>query len=316
MSPADSPDRDEDLAELLADLETTLSELRGELRTGDDGRGSRPDRRNDPDGRRRSIDRNQGEAGLPRPPSVPELFRFTEQYTLPTLIATLEATIRALELLRGALRLLDGRSVSESGDRRGRSSAARLGDGVAGVGRGAVSGVERALSELEAALSETDIPEDRAGDDLLAEARELSAEIADRLDSAQADGRDRYAESTRDAPDNDGAATGSRVDPDGVTIEVTGEGDPAEGTNGNGDGTEDPPAVDVDAELESIRDELRGSEGAGDPEDDASDGPGSTADETSSSEEPTTGHTSGSEEPTEADDGTDGRGADGEGSGT
>ena len=283
MSPADSPDRDEDLADLLAELETTLTELREELRA--DGRdapdrldrrttSNQPDRRDISDRRRPAPDRRRARSALPRPPSVSELFRFTEQYTLPTLISTLEATIRALELLRGMLRLFDGRSAFDGADRRGRSSAARLSDGVAGVGREAVSGVERALSELETVLSESDVPSERAGDDLLGDVRALSAEISERLDAAQ-DGSRRRGGSPRDRDRPDRGTTESADgNTDAVTIEVT-DGDEAGHEPDDDDEmmrdpelddeTEHQPTVDIDAELESIRHEVRGTDEPGQP---------------------------------------------------
>lgn len=243
MPPADERDREE-LADLLADLEATLTELRSELRTDPGAVDRQPERRDSRDATdsRPASDRRSGSAS-PTPPSVSELLRFTEEYTLPTLISTLEAGIRALELLRGTLRLVDGRPAVKR-DRRGRSSASRLGDGVAGVGREAVSGVERALAELEAALSEADVSEERAGEDLLGEARELSAEIADRLDDART-GPDERPPSGRDTARESDRGSG------GVTIEVTDDG-------ADGDAREERPTVDVEAELDSIRDEVYG----------------------------------------------------------
>jgi hypothetical protein len=281
MSPADTPDRDEDLVDLLAELETTLTELRGELQTGGRDASEPSDRRNSPDrrdtsDRRPAPDRRRDRSALPRPPSVSELFRFTEQYTLPTLISTLEATIRALELLRGTLRLLDGRSALDDADRRGRSSAARLGDGVAGVGREAVSGVERALSELETALSESEVPNERAGDDLLGEVRSLSAEISERLDTAQ-DGSQRRSGSQRDQDrPNQGTPGVSERNVDAVTIEVTDSDEMGHDTD-DGEAERDPeaddeaerhPEVDIDAELESIRHEVRGTDEPSEPDGD------------------------------------------------
>ena len=291
MSPADTPDRDEELADLLADLEATLTELRSELRAGgrdaSDRRGrpeppNRPDR-DDASGRRRpAADRRRNTPDLPRPPSVSEVFRFTEQYTLPTLISTLEATVRALELLRGTLRVLDGRSAFDGADRRGRSSAARLGDGVAGVGREAVSGVDRALSELETALSESEIPDDRAGDELLGEVRALSAEISDRLGAAQGGRRDGYGpRRERDAPGR-GTGGGSDRESGAVTIEVTDREETAHETDAGDERAANRPEVDVEAELESIRHEVRGRDGTtdsdGDPADSGGDPAGSGGD--------------------------------------
>ena len=264
MSP-DAPDRDEDLPELLDDLETTLAELRAELR--DETRSRR-----EPPARRSQRGRTGRDSDLPRPPSVSELLGFTEQYTLPTLISTLEATIRALELLRGTLRMIDpDRSTFEdSGRRRGASTASRLGSGAAGVGREAVSGVERALSELEAALAESDVPDDRASSELLGEARDLSAEVRGRLDAAQGTAG-RGGRRQGDGADRP-ASTDSDTRSSGVEIEVTDDAnDPEPGEDdraydpepGEDDRSrEDHPEVDVEAELESIRHEVRGSDAA------------------------------------------------------
>lgn len=151
----------EDLEARLAELETTLEELRGELR---DERG-----------------------GPPRPPSLSELLRFTEQYTIPSLIALLETTIKSLELLRGTLRLADPeRELSTKRDRRrrGASGSARL----AGVRENAEAQLASTLSDLRDALSEADLPEESAPRSILQDARELTAEIEAEL-----------AESTRPA---------------------------------------------------------------------------------------------------------------------
>lgn len=263
---SDEPDRDrnEDLSELLDDLGATLAELRSELRQGES-----PDSRRDTTARRTRRDRSGPDTGLPRPPSVSDLLGFTEQYTLPTLISTLEATIRALELLRGSLRLVnpDRSGFEAPSDRQRGSPASRLGTGAAGVGREAVSGVERALSELETALAESDVQRDRASSELLGEARDLSAEVRARLETAQGagdTGRGRRQEGDgserRDPPEPDPGA-------DGVAIEVT-DGSDGGDPDGTGDGTEDDPRpeVDVEAELASIRQEVNGT-GDADPVD-------------------------------------------------
>jgi hypothetical protein len=274
-----SPDRDEDLPELLDDLEATLAELRSDLRqeTG-------PERRPGTGPRRTRRNRPRPGADLPRPPSVSELFRFTEQYTLPTLISTLEATIRALELLRGTLRILDpDRSAVETATgERGASTASRLGSGAAGVGREAISGVERALSELEAALAESDVPEDRASSELLGEARDLSAEVRERLDAAQ----ETAGRSGRRQREEFDGATDPRSDgrSSGVEIEVTGDGEDP-GAAEDGRDHEDRPEVDVEAELESIRHEVRGTAGA-DAADEAEDGDESSSEAESESDAP------------------------------
>ncbi|OYR80084.1 hypothetical protein DJ72_13040, partial [Halorubrum distributum] len=103
--------RDDDLEERLDELEDVLGELRADLRE------TERDRR-----------------GPPRPPRLSELVRFTEQYTIPTIIALLETTIKSLELLQGTLRLADpGRSVAEG--------AEGVGDRLADVRDGATNGL-------------------------------------------------------------------------------------------------------------------------------------------------------------------------------
>jgi hypothetical protein len=150
--------RDDDLDERLDELEDVLSELRSDLR---------------------STDRDRREPrSPPRPPRLAELVRFTEQYTIPTVIALLETTITSLELLRGTLRLLDpGRDVGDGTEATG----GRLAD----VQNGAATGLARSLSELRAALSEADLPEEAASRSIIEEARNLTAEIESRIDESR-----------------------------------------------------------------------------------------------------------------------------------
>lgn len=252
-----------ELAAQLDELEETLESLRGELTT---------ERR-----------------GPPRPPRLGELLRFTEQYSIPTLIALLEATIQSLELLRRTLRLADpGRAAREE------TEAAR--GQLDRVGSEAGEQVANALEDLRAALSATERPSNPESQRLLKDARGLTAEIEARLRDAEATVRTgRGPDRHRDRTD----AGGDR----GIMIDVT-EDDPREAT-GDGETTirsdetttrdgktttrDDKqashadeearadagpaPEVDVDAELESIRDEL----GRGEPAD--ADGDDSTADD-------------------------------------
>jgi hypothetical protein len=187
------------------------------------------------------------------------MLRFTEEYTIPTIISVLETTIRSLELLRNVLRLADpDRSVFDAGDRR-RSTAERL--GMTTVGREALSGVDRALDDLREALS--DLPPDAESRDIVTDARDLMGEIEARIDEAERE-RERsrygYREDRRRDGDDGGrrdrrGGRSRRTDGDGpVTIDVGEESDTDE--------EEETPQVDVDAELESIRKEVRGGEDA------------------------------------------------------
>ena len=225
MSSRDRRRDREPLDDRLDELESTLAELRAEL-----------------DSERRR--------GPPTPPSLGELLRFTEAYTIPTLIALLEATIQSLELLRRTLRLADPqRAVREEGEAaRGRLDrlGSEAGDQLAG-----------ALSELRSALSEADLPENPESRRLIEDARDLTGEIETRLRDAEGTVRDQRDRERRGRGDDSRHAT-DRSSPDrGVMIDVTDAGDePAD--EAAADPTADPgaPAVDVESELESIKDEL------------------------------------------------------------
>jgi hypothetical protein len=195
---------DEELAVLLADLERTLTDLRAAV--DEDVRRGRPPRR--------------------RPPTPGEVLRFTEEYTLPTVIALLEATVQSLELLRAVLRLAG--PASSAGELRSRLES-RDGPETAAL--------RDALTDLRDALTGADLPEDSSARSILTDARELTAEIDERLDEA---GDDRRRERRAD---RERAPSGR-----GVDIDVEEEADDA---------------VDVDAELESIKREVTEEEGDG-----------------------------------------------------
>jgi hypothetical protein len=195
---------DEELAVLLADLERTLTDLREVV--DEDVRGGRPPRR--------------------RPPTPGEILRFTEEYTLPTVIALLEATVQSLELLRAVLRLAGPVSSTDELQRRLESR-----DGPE------TAALRDALADLRDALTGADLPEDSAARSILTDARELTTEIDERLEES---GNDRRRERRAD---RERAPSGR-----GVAIDVEEEGEDA---------------VDVDAELDSIKREMTEEEGDG-----------------------------------------------------
>lgn len=255
--------REEDLTALVEELSATLDSLRETVR--EDARGGssvrRPRRRRTPG---------------PAPPSPRELLRFTEQYTIPTLIALLESGVRSLELLRATLRLVDGRGIE------GASPATR--ERVGAAGRTALDRVDAILSDLGSAV-EGGEPGDPAARDLLEDARALREEIDDRLREAEAGGRE------REGRRRDGAArrtsgsgsTGGRdipVRPADGSDTAGGRTDEGEGADGTDEAV--PVDVDVDAELESIRRDVRGETGTeGTPSDpgDGEEGPDSAGDD-------------------------------------
>lgn len=263
--------RDDELEERLDELEDVLTELRRDL-----GESER-DRR-----------------GPPRPPRLSELLRFTEQYTIPTIIALLETTIKSLELLRGTLRLADpGRSVT--GDTG--ATADRLAD----VRDGASAGLARSLSELRTALSEADLPEEAASRSIIADARDLTAEIESRIEEGRREADTARRQTPRDdsrggrsdrTPEAGGRETddrdagrgrddGSPGGDRGVRIDVTdpdAEPEDDAGSEGHDEPEDDPaPEVDVESELESIKRQI--DDEAGDAGEEATDTDGEDSDD-------------------------------------
>lgn len=219
----------EELRTLITDLESTLVELRREL---DDEGAEEP-----------TIPRGLPGAGrpAPRPPRLSEVLRFTEEYTIPTLISVLETNIRLLRLGGAALRALDPErsTVRDAGD----SAVNRAID----AGRGlSTDRLAEGLSDLNEAVAGTEAPDPEARK-LLNDAEELSAEIQDRLRKSGRTGRSERSGSGDDAVHID--VTRSDEDPD--ESEGVDEGDSEESA--------DAPEPDVDAELDSIREEVRGS---------------------------------------------------------
>jgi len=233
---------EEELEDLVGELAGTLEALRGTL----------------DDGARRATAGT--EASGPSPPRPFEVVRFTEQYTIPAIISVLEASIRSLELLRGALRLADGRPEAterERGSGRDDERAERA--------LGAVDGL---LDDLQRTVEGRPVePEAR---DLLTDAQSLREEIGDRIAGGPGPATSEGGRGT-DA----GAATDRTDGRDGAVRIAVSEGDDGDrsGTNeGRPDGRDDErtdeerTAVDVEAELDAIRREVRGEEAAADGE--------------------------------------------------
>lgn len=186
---------------------------------------------------RREVRPRRGPLGLPRPPTPGELLAFADEHALPTTIAVLEANVRALEALREAIRLL--RRV-EDRDLRGRT--AELGDRADGLrertdtlAREAITEFDRAVTDLAEAIEGGGLPDDARARSVLREARAVRDEVTTALEAGV------------DGADENGA---------GETATGASEGDDGETDAG---GTE----IDVEAELDSIREEIRGESSAG-----------------------------------------------------
>ena len=279
------PHRDRDPAELdalVSELETTLAELRTELadrgrergggspRDGPFRRSDDRDRRGDSDGRDRRA------RGTPRPPSVGDLLGFTTDYTIPTVVAVLEATIEALELLRGVLKLA---APGERPKRRARGRDRRRGAGESMLSEALTGGVTSAtdraatdaadaLVRLRETLAAADLPADGESGDLVADARDLSTELERRVRESR-DAVDRERDRNRDRTDRRGdSRDGGPVSIDVGAPDGTIDDESAESESTDDD---DAPEVDVDAELESIKRRIgernrdRGDESDDDP---------------------------------------------------
>jgi hypothetical protein len=266
-----TPRDDEELADLLDELETTLSDLRAELDAGRDGRSDRSGR---------SSGRPSDTPRPPRPPSMSDLLRFTEEYTIPAIVTLLEANIRALKATQRVLRMADP-------ERAARTESATARDRLDDAGRTALSQLERSLTDLSDALSSADLPADPESRDIVEDARSLTDEIEDRIAETRERREGRTRGSARDAgrgsrrgergsdaaSERDGGrerGAGSRDR--GIAIDVREEGEESSDldeaasdeveTRARGTAPEEADEdVDVEAELQSIKDEL-GENGA------------------------------------------------------
>jgi hypothetical protein len=189
-------DTEPDLADAADDLSETLESLREELRE--------PPR---------------GPLDFPRPPRPDELLALTERYTIPALIALLETNIRLLELLAAAIRIAQGRPVDAETKTRLKASEFAVTGGREGLNRLTAASrttlekLDEALADLQDAAAEGS-PENPEAERLLEQARELRAEIDDRL--AEVDERERtdIDVQSEDADESDSESSSESVDVD------------------------------------------------------------------------------------------------------
>ncbi|OAQ53726.1 hypothetical protein HTG_05550 [Natrinema mahii] len=192
-----------------------------------------------------------------RPPTPRELLRATDEVAIPAALAVLETSVRALEAFQRGLRVVrTERDVREQTS----AAAASTGERADRLRETTLSSLDTVLSELQRAASTGQLPADDEARDLLAEARDLRDDVDSRLRAA--------AETDPEAADRDRSDGAG-----GVTIDI--EEGPLDDASPDGADGEPDPAVDVDAELETLRDQYG--------EDDSSDGDADTADESASS---------------------------------
>lgn len=219
---SDAPD--DELDERVAQLADVLGELRREL----------------------DAEPPRGPLGLPRPPTPRELLRFTDEQAIPAAIAVLEANIRALELLRAAIRLSESERAARAGGRDVRERAER-------ASRATLDRLDDALVDVQSELEQAGLPPDDEARTIVQDARDLRAEIRERLSRPTDESPVAIDVEDSAALDRPDAADPTRSD-DARTVRAD----------------DSPPEVDVDEELRSIRDEMSGEDESND--DSAGDG--------------------------------------------
>ncbi len=157
-------------------------------------------------------------------PSPRDLLRFTSEVTIPATILVLETNVRVLRLLQRTIRT----TSPESDATRDEGAAVR--DRATALGRDALDGLDATLADLESALQGR--PADGDAASLLEEARRLSTEVDAEL-AADRQGPTAVADS-----------------PTAGIEDSLGKSDPGHAGGG------DPVEIDVEAELQSIKDDL------------------------------------------------------------
>ncbi|NHN40200.1 hypothetical protein G9C85_00935 [Halorubellus sp. JP-L1] len=218
--------RDDDFADAAEDLTRALEDLRDELKR----------------------EAPRGPMGIPRPPSPGEVLRFADEVAIPGTIAILEVNIKLLETVQRAIRLVGtgNRARERAGEARERASGSA--DRLADVSDRTLERLEGSLADLQTALESGSLPDDGAAGDLLDQARTLRDDVQGRL--AEARERDHTLDDFEDraarADDQrraDAASSTPVEDEDAVDDATGGRTDDAGGVQ-----------VDVDAELETLKD--------------------------------------------------------------
>jgi len=227
--------RDDDLADAVEELSSQLETLRDEL----------------------ERDAPRGPLGLPRPPSPGEVLRFTDEVAIPGTIAILEANVRLLETVQRAIRFAERGERARERTADATSTAAESADRLADVSDRTLKRLEGSLSDLQRALEAGPVPDDEAGRELLDEARALRDDVRSRLrDAGREDHPLEDFEDRADRADAERRASAESVD-------AAGPGADRDPDAGGDDATE--VQVDVDAELETLKDRYGDDRDGSDP---------------------------------------------------
>ena len=192
-----------------------------------------------------------------RPPTPRELLAFTDEVAVPATIAVLETSVRALEGFQRALAL--ARTERDVRDRTTEATSATS-KRASELRQTTLSQLDGVLARLQQAASDGTLPADDSARELLTEARELRDDVDSRLRDVGADVERRQTAAT-----------------DAVRIDIQ-EGHPD--SPQSSDTTADRASrVDVDAELETLKDQY-GDESEADGAETDANGENEVTDET------------------------------------
>lgn len=196
-----------------------------------------------------------------RPPTPRELLAFTDEVAVPATIAVLKTSVRALEGFQRALAL--ARTERDVRDRTTEATSATS-KRASELRQTTLSQLDGVLARLQQAASDGTLPADDGARELLTEARELRDDVDSRLRDVGADVERRQTEAT-----------------DAVRIDIQ-EGHPDTLQDGDTTANRDS-RVDVDAELETLKDQYGDESEADGAETDVNGENEVTDDETSAS---------------------------------
>ncbi|MFA9427980.1 hypothetical protein [Natronorubrum sp. A-ect3] len=196
-----------------------------------------------------------------RPPTPRELLAFTDEVAVPTTIAVLKTSVRALEGFQRALAL--ARTERDVRDRTTEATSATS-KRASELRQTTLSQLDGVLARLQQAASDGTLPADEGARELLTEARELRDDVDSRLRDVGADVERRQTAAT-----------------DAVRIDIQ-EGHPDTLQDGDTTANRDS-RVDVDAELETLKDQYGDESEADGAETDVNGENEVTDDETSAS---------------------------------
>ncbi|OVE86165.1 DUF7547 family protein [Natronolimnobius baerhuensis] len=250
---------DDELADAVRELTRTLEALRTELEDSHRRRGPRF-----------------------RPPTPQDVLAFTDKVAIPTALTVLKSSVRALEAFQRGLDLV--RTEREVRDRT--TDATDVASERANeVRKTTLSRLDTVLSELQRAASSGALPADEDARDLLSEARDLRDDVDARLRDATSDSEpDDLSATESSSESNQFGSSPVEIDIDDGSPEADDSSDDEsdESTDRNPGS-----AVDVDAELETLKDQY--NEDESDVDADASDAVAD--DEPSADDEPETDDT-------------------------